>query len=160
MRRPGLTINLEFTVSLVPHQSQQTHKGRCLCGAVTYAVQGVPIIVAHCHCEDCQRLSGAGHSTGAMYAEDNFRLDGQIGKYNLKSERGNIVTRVFCPACGSSIHGQNTGMPGFVTVSLGTLDDSSDFKPAVVVFARNRKRWDLMDEELLTFAAQPHWKPE
>ncbi len=140
--------------------AEQIHHGRCLCGSVTYEVQGTPVIVAHCHCEDCQRLSGAGHSTGAMYSEENFRLEGPVGAYDLKSENGNIVTRVFCPACGSPIHGQNTGMPGFVTVSLGTLEDSSDFKPEVVVFARNRKHWDVMDDTLMTFEAQPHWKPE
>jgi len=43
--------------------------GKCLCGACSYKIEGDPIIVAICHCADCQRLSGAGHSTGAMYKE-------------------------------------------------------------------------------------------
>ena len=139
---------------------EPTHHGRCLCGFVTYEVHGASVVVAHCHCEDCQRLTGAGHSTGAMYAVENFEIEGRVGRYDLKSENGNTVTRVFCSICGSPIRGQNTGMPGFVTVSQGTLDNSSDFKPEVVVFARNRNHWGLMDESLMTFEVQPHWKPE
>lgn len=137
-----------------------SHNGRCLCGAISYQVTGEPEIVAHCHCQDCQRLTGSGHSTGAMYRQDRFQLNGKIGKYQLTSDNGNTVTRVFCPNCGSPIHGKNTGMPGFVTVSLGTLDDSSNFEPSVVVFARNRKHWDLMDQSISSFDAQPGWNPE
>jgi hypothetical protein len=51
-------------------------------------------------------------------------------------------------------------MPGFVTVLLGTLDDSSMFEPSVTIFARNRKRWDVMDDSIATFEAQPQWRPE
>jgi len=136
------------------------YKGRCLCGGVKYEVEGIPQIVAQCHCVDCQRLTGAGHSTGAMFPENRFRLQGIVGKYELQSEHGNTVTRVFCPTCGSPILGKNTGMPAFVTVSLGTLEDSSDFKPVVAIFARNRKPWDMPDESIQTFEDQPSWKPK
>jgi hypothetical protein len=137
----------------------EIHRGRCLCGSVQFETQGPPVIVAHCHCKDCQRLSGAGHSTGAMFSTTRFRLKGTVREYNLRSDAGNDVTRVFCPSCGSPILGRNTGMPGFVTVSLGTLEDSAAFEPGVVVFARNRKTWDVMDESIPTFDAQPPWRP-
>ncbi|MEZ4310755.1 MAG: GFA family protein [Polyangiaceae bacterium] len=138
----------------------QIHKGRCLCGAVELEAVGVPVVVAHCHCKDCQRLTGAGHSTGAMFPVSRFRLTGAVSEYTLTSEAGNEVTRVFCPSCGSPILGRNTGMPGFVTVSLGVLEDSSAFEPGVVIFARNRKPWDAMGGAIPTFDAQPHWRPE
>jgi hypothetical protein len=51
-------------------------------------------------------------------------------------------------------------MPAFVTVSLGTLEDSSDFKPVVAIFARNRKPWDMPDESIQTFEDQPSWRPQ
>jgi hypothetical protein len=137
----------------------QVHTGRCLCGAVRFELAGAPVIVAHCHCQDCQRLSGAGHATGAMFPTARFRLEGAVSEYTLRSDAGNEVTRVFCPACGSPILGRNTGMPGFVTVSLGLVDDSAEFEPAVRIFARNRKPWDGAPEDLPTFEAQPSWKP-
>jgi hypothetical protein len=135
------------------------HAGRCLCGAVRFECEGPPAIVAHCCCVDCQRLSGAGHASGATFAADRFRLSGRVGEFTLTSEAGNTVTRVFCPACGSPILGRNTGMPGFVTVSLGALEDSSAFAPSVAIFTRSRRPWDTLAAGLLEFDAQPGWRP-
>ncbi|MHA1564534.1 MAG: GFA family protein [Alphaproteobacteria bacterium] len=140
-------------------KKSRVHRGGCQCGAVRYEVGGTPIVVAHCHCENCQRGSGAGHSTGAMFAADGFTQSGPVGEYKYQSKNGNEVTRAFCPTCGSPLFGRNTGMDGFVTITLGSFDDSSDFKPEVAVFARNRKPWDVMDGDLLTFDTQPGWKP-
>ena len=136
------------------------HHGGCLCGAVRYEVEGSSVIIAHCHCVACQRVTGAGHSTGAMFPDSKVRLTGRIGEYTYDSEHGNRVTKVFCPVCGSPILGHNTAMKGHVTMSLGTFDDSSDMKPQVAIFTRNQKPWDTMDPGLATFEAQPHWQPD
>lgn len=133
--------------------------GRCLCGAISYEIDGDPVVVAHCHCLDCQRLSGAGHTTGAMFPEAGVRLNGEPATYSTKSEAGNTVERLFCGRCGSPLFGRNTGMPGFMTVSLGTLDSPDRLTPRVAIFARTRRRWDVMDSTLPTFDAQPEWKP-
>jgi hypothetical protein len=133
--------------------------GRCLCGACRYEIAGDPIVVAHCHCRDCQRLSGAGHTTGAMFAEDGVTLSGEPATYSLASEAGHTVTRLFCGACGSPLFGKNSWMPGFMTVSVGTLDAPGVVSPQVVIFARTRPEWDVMDTALPTFEAQPDWKP-
>jgi len=135
------------------------HQGGCLCGAVRYEVEGQPLVVAHCHCEECQRGSGAGHSTGAMFPLDGFRLTGRVEAYKYTSDNGNEVTKTFCPTCGSPIFGENNGMQGYLTVTLGTIDDSTEFKAQVVIFARNQNPWDIMDQNLPTFKDQPNWKP-
>jgi len=140
--------------------SGATRTGHCLCGGVMYSVLGDPVIVAHCHCDDCQRLTGAGHSTGAMYAAEQLTLHGSTAEFKLISEAGNEVTRVFCPSCGSPVLGRNSGMVGFVTLTLGTMDDSNDLEPGVVVFSRNRKSWDLMDQAIPSFEGQPAWSPD
>ena len=94
-----------------------------------------------------------------MFRDDQLRLTRNTAAYKYKAESGNEVIRIFCPTCGSSILGRNTGTQGFSTITLGTLEDSSQFKPQVTVFARNRKSWDVMDESLPTYHAQPDWKP-
>lgn len=133
--------------------------GRCLCGACTYEISGEPIVVAHCHCLDCQRLSGAGHSTGAMFPEDSIAISGEPALFTLTSESGATVTRLFCGACGSPLFGRNTGMPGVMTVTLGTLDASDGLTPQVAIFARSRRAWDTPDPGVATFEAQPGWAP-
>ena len=140
--------------------TDQVKSGGCLCGAVRYQVTGKPVIVAHCHCTDCQKLSGAGHTTGAMYARADFTLTGPVADYKLTSNNGNEVTRVFCPTCGSPLFGRNSSAPEYLTIMLGTLDDASAFEPEVTVFARNRQPWDHMDETIVTFEEQPAWKPK
>lgn len=130
-----------------------------MCGAVRYEAEGQPLVVAHCHCEECQRGSGAGHASGAMFPVDRFRMTGRIAEYRYKSITGSEVTRIFCPACGSPILGRNSDMLGHLTITLGTLDDSSQFTPQVVVFARDRRPWDAMDDSLPSFETQPDWKP-
>lgn len=134
--------------------------GRCLCGGCTYEIDGDPIVVAHCHCLDCQRLTGAGHSTGAMFPQSDVTLIGPVASYELASASGNTVTRLFCATCGSPLFGKNTGMPEVMTVSLGTLDKPDDLTPQVAIFARTRRAWDTMDPTLATYDAQPGWKPE
>ena len=90
--------------------------GRCLCGAVTFKVEGKPIVVAHCHCVDCQKLRSAGHTTGAMFPSDKIQALGNVSEFKLPSENASIVTRTFCPKCGSPLFGRNTKIPGFTTV--------------------------------------------
>ncbi len=140
----------------------KVHCGRCLCGSVQYTVEGEPIIVAHCHCEDCQRWSGAGHSTAAMFSNDKFQMTGLVETFKLQSHNGKEVTevtRVFCPSCGSSIYGCNTGSKGFLAICLGTFDDSSEFVPSVTIFSCDRKPWDMMDVSIETFETQPYFNP-
>lgn len=134
--------------------------GRCLCGACAYEIDGEPVVVAHCHCLDCQRLSGAGHTTGAMFPEAQVRLTGEApAVYALASAAGNTVRRLFCGTCGSPLFGMNSGMPGFMTVTLGTLDRSDDLAAQVAIFARSRRAWDAPDAAVATFDAQPDWTP-
>ena len=134
--------------------------GRCLCGAVTYEIDAEPQVVAHCHCTDCQRISGTGHTTGAMFPADKVVIAGPVAAWTLTAESGNTVTRTFCPRCGSPLHGQNSGMPGWLMIAVGTLDDSDRVTPQVAVFAARRRHWDLVDPSLPTYATQPAWRPE
>ena len=88
-------------------------RGGCLCGGVRYEIEGDPVVVAHCHCTDCQRLSGAGHTTGAMFPVGAVTVHGAVSEFQIASSSDSVVTRSFCPTCGSPLFGRNTGMAGF-----------------------------------------------
>lgn len=134
-------------------------EGGCLCGKVRYKIEGDPIIVAHCYCRDCQRLSGAGHLTGAMFPVERIDIAGQLAEFQGVSESGNTVSHLFCAVCSSRLFGKNTGMPGFLTVGVGSLDEPGRVQPQVAVFARSRPHWDAADPNVQSFDTQPSWKP-
>jgi hypothetical protein len=95
-----------------------------------------------------------------MYTESGIRIFGEPATYILQSEAGNTVTRLFCGTCGSPLFGKNTGMPGVMTVCMGTLDTSDGMLPQVEIFLRTQRDWDRPNPTIQTFDAQPGWKPE
>ena len=135
-------------------------EGGCLCGAVVYKISGDPIVVAHCYCRDCQKVSGAGHTTGAMFPFARIKVTGKMTEYRSSAESGSTVSHLFCAKCSSRLFGKNTSMPDVMTVQVGTLSDPGALKPQVAIFARSRNDWDAADPRVQSFDAQPSWKPE
>jgi hypothetical protein len=99
--------------------------GRCLCGAVSYSINGQPLGMGQCHCKDCQRASGTGHMSLARFLKDDIVIKGQTTSYASRADSGNTNTRHFCPTCGSRIYGENSARPGVVNVSVGCMEDHS-----------------------------------
>lgn len=136
------------------------YSGKCLCGAVTYVIDAPPIVVAQCHCEECRRLSGTGHTVGAMFSSDAVIVTGELNEFTYKSDKGSVVTKAFCAGCGSPMYGMNTRIPNHLTITLGTMDDCSDLDVEVVIFERDKQHWDQLGDAVLSFKTQPDWKPE
>lgn len=136
------------------------NSGKCLCGAVTYEVDGPPIIVAQCHCDECRRLSGTGHSIGAMFTQEAVSLSGTLSEFKFMSDKSSEVTKAFCANCGSPIYGTNTRSAGHLTLTLGSMDDASGMHVQVVIFERHKQHWDQLGQDVISFATQPDWKPE
>lgn len=136
------------------------YSGKCLCGAVTYEAIGQPIIVAQCHCEECRRLSGTGHTIGAMYPSKAVTVKGVLSDYKYTSGKGSEVTKSFCTHCGSPIYGTNSRTPDHLTLSLGSMIDATGLDVQVVIFEQDKQHWDQLGPDILSYATQPDWKPE
>ncbi len=134
--------------------------GKCLCGAVSYEVCGQPIIVAQCHCDECRRLSGTGHTIGAMFLADAVTLTGTLSEFKYLSDKDSEVIKAFCGCCGSPIYGKNSRIPDHLTLSMGTMDDAAGLDVQVVIFERDKQHWDRIGQDVMSFATQPDWKPE
>ena len=48
----------------------ESHKGRCLCGAVEFEFEGKPNWVAYCHCESCRRNTSSPTTTCNRLQDD------------------------------------------------------------------------------------------
>tara|TARA_R110002096_G_scaffold434268_2_gene655300 strand:+ start:109 stop:534 length:426 start_codon:yes stop_codon:yes gene_type:complete len=138
----------------------EKYTGKCLCGAITYVAHGPPVVVAQCHCEQCRRLSGTGHSVGAMFVASAVVVSGKQSEFSYISDKGSEVTKVFCATCGSPVYGKNSRIPDHLTLTLGTMDDATGLDVEVVIFERDKPHWDQLAENAVGFATQPDWKPE
>jgi hypothetical protein len=130
-------------------------EGGCLCGAVRYQSTAKPVAAGHCHCVDCRKTSATGHASHLVLPEDAFTVSGEVRFYDAPADSGNVVSRGFCPTCGSAIYSRNAGMPGLVFPRASSLDDPEVFRPGLVVFAKRAPSWDLVDPALPSFAEMP-----
>lgn len=133
--------------------------GGCLCGAVRYQSAMGPQFVGHCHCIDCRKSSGTGHSTHIAIPASAFTVTGKVKFYDRPADSGNIVSRGFCPTCGSPVYSTNAATPGLVFVRASSLDDPDIAQPQMVVFASRAASWDHVDPALPAFAKMPETMP-
>jgi hypothetical protein len=137
----------------------QGFSGGCLCGAVRYQSAVGPQVVGHCHCVDCRKSSGTGHCTHVVIPEDAFTVSGEVKFYDRPADSGNVVSRGFCPTCGSAVYSTNSGMPDMVFPRASSLDDPEIAKPQMVVYASRAPSWDHVDPELPAFPTMPEGGP-
>lgn len=129
--------------------------GQCLCGKVKYSTSSKPLRMAQCHCDDCRKSSGTGHISNAFFYTSDVDIKGETTCYDSATDSGSIISRHFCPTCGSRLFGINSAAKNMIGVTAGTLDDSSWFKPDFIVYSKSKPDWDFMDDSVLTFEEMP-----
>ena len=67
--------------------------GSCICGAITYEVEGAPKSVVNCHCNMCRKMNGSAFSTYAAVLSDEFTLTSGEPKARKVSDN---ATKHFC----------------------------------------------------------------
>jgi hypothetical protein len=138
---------------------EETLEGGCLCGAVRYVISQPPMMVGNCYCVDCRKSSATTHGTHVVLPEDAFAVAGTLRDYEKAADSGNIVTRAFCPACGSAIVSRNSGMPGMVFVRASSLDNLDRVEPQMTVYASRAPAWAPIDKSKPVFGTMPEGGP-
>ena len=129
--------------------------GSCLCGAVTLTVSAKPNMMLQCHCLDCQKATGSGHASYAMFAEDDVAVEGEASEHTVTADSGSKMTRYFCPTCGGRVFGRNSARPGIISIPVGCLNDRSWYSPQAVIYASRRLDWDITSDEIPNFEKMP-----
>ncbi len=132
--------------------NESVRRGGCRCGAVRYEAVGKPKWVAHCHCSDCRRSSGAPFVTWAGYGSEAFRWQGQPAK-SYGSSPG--VARTFCAECGTPLAFAGERWPGEIHVLVGTLDDPHSVEPRGHTYTRDQLPFIKLDDGLKRFHTLP-----
>jgi hypothetical protein len=119
-----------------------SRSGHCLCGSISYRFDAEPETVVLCHCDDCQRHSGAAYSVNVLVARNALKVAGTPRSYRtIGSENGNSRERLFCGDCGSPIFTILHERPDLVIVKSGTLDDRAGLDPSADVWWRRAQDW-------------------
>jgi Uncharacterized conserved protein len=108
---------------------QETHQGRCLCGALVFAVDGPPRDVINCHCRFCQRATGSAYLVETTFLREDFRLlAGEPAVYTHVSEgSGKAIRLHFCARCGTRTHMTFERFPAIVGLFSGCFEQPDWF---------------------------------
>lgn len=135
--------------------SETRLSGGCACGAVRYDCAAAPVIVAHCHCRDCQRASGAAMSTVFAVPRAALHSRGQTRSYATRGDSGNPVLRHFCGECGSPLYSEVTVLPDLQFVRAASLDNPVSVSPTMHIYCDSAQPWGRPLDDLPHFAKMP-----
>jgi hypothetical protein len=122
-----------------------TVRGRCLCGDLGFSAKLPSKWVAHCHCTQCQRGSGAAFVTWVGLHAANASIDDPHARLRwFESSPG--AERGFCTRCGSSPFFRSARWPGELHVTLANFLDPVDRAPQAHVFWDTHVPWVQLDE--------------
>jgi len=107
------------------------YAGGCLCGALRYEANGVPLYAGHCYCGDCQKASGSGFVPFMAFASSAVRFSGPARQFISKAARGGDAVRNFCPTCGGLVFGGVLGESESFTIYAGSLRQSPSSRARV-----------------------------
>ncbi len=87
--------------------------------------------------------------------ENKFSVSGQLRFFDKAADSGNVVSRGFCPNCGSAVFSRNDGMPGMVFIRASSLDNPELFTAGLIVYANRAPTWSESMADLPRFAGMP-----
>ena len=121
------------------------HVGGCFCNAVRYRASGKPLVVAHCHCSMCRRISGAAVVTWATFPVTKLAI--------TKGEPAQLASsahavRTFCGRCGTALTFLDRDRPESIDVTVGSMDHPNNFTPQLHIWTSSQVAWLKLDEHL------------
>lgn len=125
--------------------------GSCLCGAVTFEVNGVLPDGSACHCTNCRKFTG------------NFEAGIDVNRsavniHDLESvtwyQSSEKARRGFCSKCGSSLFFEPT-KGDWLGISLGAFDGPTNVKLAKHIFVGDKGDYYEIRDEVPQFKLYP-----
>ncbi len=121
--------------------------GACLCGAVTFEIDGDFDSFFLCHCTRCQKGTGTAHAANLFSSSASLAwLSGeeQIKSFQLPETRHR---RDFCTGCGSPV--PSLQMKGaLLVVPAGSLEGEVSIRPDSHICVSDSSSWSLDPENI------------
>ncbi len=120
-----------------------THRGRCMCGAVSFIAQGMPLNVRICHCRQCQAALASPFFARALFAQRDVKIDGPVAAH-LSTES---LERVFCRTCGTRMFARRTNGT-YIGIALTAFDNAALFEPTEHIWVSEKQAWLKLNDGL------------
>lgn len=129
------------------------HSGSCLCGRVSFEMDGSFDAFFFCHCSHCRKESGSAHGANLFSNHGSLRwLAGEpfVKTYRLPNTR---FAKSFCTECGSAL--PTVGRAHGLVVPAGSLDTAVELRPTAHIHCASRASWDESLETVPRFDVYP-----
>ena len=131
------------------------YQGSCLCGQISYQIEGDLSDFGYCHCTSCRKASGAAHGANAGVERSEFSLSDSHGLLReYESSPGKF--RAFCSNCGSPLYAYLSRTSELIRVRLGTLDSVFTKHAKAHTFVGDTASWEEIGGDLPQF---DEWAP-
>ncbi|AFA50169.1 GFA family protein [Acetobacterium woodii] len=129
--------------------------GSCLCGEVTFEIEGDFEKFFLCHCKRCRKDTGSAHAANLFSSTAKLRwLSGQEKTKTFNFRSGGHI-KSFCTNCGSAL--PNLQMDGkLLVVPAGSLDSDINIKPQGHIYYASKANWDTELEKVPKFEELPN----
>ncbi len=130
-------------------------EGGCYCKALRYTAEGEPMMMAQCHCRECQYMTGGGPNLFIAMPIKGFTYTKGIPKTFSRTDLDRPVTREFCADCGTHIVTRPPAFPA-VILKVGTLDDPKQFEgPNLAIYTIDKQSFHQIPEGVAVFERLP-----
>lgn len=125
--------------------------GSCLCGEVSFSIEGAIGPFELCHCNRCRKVSGSAYVAALVCESSGYKLTN--GSELVRSFDAKIINvppayRVyFCSICGSQVPDPNP-KGRYVDIPAGLLDDDLSISPDKHIYVDLKANWDKLDKQL------------
>lgn len=127
--------------------------GKCLCGAVSFEIEGPLPNLYQCHCSKCRKLSGSSSDTATFLNREQFKwrsgLD-VIQSYRMESG----YRSDFCQKCGSSVPHLMDNQKQY-WIPAGLLNEAGNEKVVAHLYVSHKAIWDVLGGQGTQFAEMP-----
>ena len=113
------------------------HTGSCLCGAVTFEVEGSLSPVEACHCSQCRKWTG--HILASTEVPRTaLKINGSESVSWFQSSEK--VRRGFCSCCGASLFFDplDKEKHNWIGISMGVFDTPTNTEMALHIFVAEK----------------------
>jgi hypothetical protein len=114
-------------------------RGGCLCGAIRFEADSVPLI-SNCHCSKCRKAVGSAFRATACVPLAQFRVLRGEDQIQVYQPSGPGYSNAFCRRCGSNapwvVEERQLAL-----IPAGLLEDDPGVRPALHMFVGSKAPW-------------------